>query len=276
VREQQELVDNLQREWDQYQQEQVIRDRIAALEAQKEAQEAIVDGIKAQQDAIQEFTSDIGLLDDEVQKNISSWEQLIAALQAAGIAYGDITPYVTPIAGTPTGGAATSNELLASQTSGTIKKGSTGENVKAIQRALLALGYYAGEISGTFDTATHNATVQFQIAAGLIKSASSKNAGVIGSKTRSAFAAKGFEKGGIADYTGLAYMHGSPIRPEYVQSAPAVESMMSSLPAILAQMANGGGGITFTGDIAVSANNPYDFLRQMKNFASLNTLVGRR
>jgi hypothetical protein len=281
LREQEQVVADLEREMQRDAERQAIQDVINSLEAQKEAEQGIIDQLKAKQDLLKEFISDIGLLDDEVQKNIISWQQLLEAMGAAGIAHSDVSPAITPIQTAPSSTTPTpastpaSNELPASQTTGILKKGSKGENVKAIQRALLALGYYAGSIDGIFGSATHKATVAFQKAAGLISSSSSKNAGVIGDKTRSAFAAKGFEKGGAVDYTGLAMVHGSPLKKEYMYSAPNVESIMGSVPALLAQMANGG-GITFTGDISVSANSPDDFIRQMKNRASLSQIVGRR
>lgn len=48
-----------------------------------------------------------------------------------------------------------------------VKRGDTGEAVECAQRALLAAGHLAGEVTGTFDDDTYLATREFQLAVGL-------------------------------------------------------------------------------------------------------------
>lgn len=48
-----------------------------------------------------------------------------------------------------------------------VKRGDTGESVECAQTALLAAGYYTGEINGTFDDLTYLAARDFQVAVGL-------------------------------------------------------------------------------------------------------------
>ncbi|MDY7016597.1 MAG: peptidoglycan-binding protein, partial [Cyanobacteriota bacterium] len=61
-------------------------------------------------------------------------------------------------------------------------EGSQGNAVRSLQQRLRALGFYRGEITGSFDAATQEAVVQFQQAQGL------KPDGVVGPRT---FAALG-------------------------------------------------------------------------------------
>ncbi|MEM6450873.1 MAG: peptidoglycan-binding protein [Cyanobacteria bacterium P01_D01_bin.105] len=50
----------------------------------------------------------------------------------------------------------------------TLSAGNTGETVSQLQATLKLLGFYAGEISGTYDQSTANAVAQFQTAAGIL------------------------------------------------------------------------------------------------------------
>jgi len=224
----------------------------------------------------------MGLLDDEVQNNITSWNQLIAALQSAGIAYSDISGMAGINVGVSAGGttAATSSSGASSSSgsssvgkvstiSSTLKSGSKGENVKILQSALNALGYSAGTVDGIFGTKTKSAVIAFQKATGISAD------GIVGANTKSKFKLKGYDKGGGIYDTEPIMVHGKPNRPEWMYSAPNVESIMSSLPTILANMAKGGGGITIQ-NMTVKANNPSEFMQQMKNVSSLGGLVSRR
>ncbi len=61
-----------------------------------------------------------------------------------------------------------------------LKPGDSGAQVKVLQVALASLGYSPGTIDGNYGTATQNAVVQFQKAAGLTAD------GVVGPQTRRA------------------------------------------------------------------------------------------
>ncbi|MFH0834448.1 MAG: peptidoglycan-binding protein [Patescibacteria group bacterium] len=65
--------------------------------------------------------------------------------------------------------------------------GDSGENVSKLQSGLQQLGFYSGEISGEFDSATKSALIDFQISKGLIASATSYGAGFFGPKTLTTF-----------------------------------------------------------------------------------------
>lgn len=98
----------------------------------------------------------------------------------------------------------------ASQTSGKINKGDKGNQVRSIQWALKQMGYYPHTIDGDFGNNTKKAVKAFQKATGITQD------GVVGPNTRKAFAAKGYKTGGLADYTGPAWLDGTPSKPELV------------------------------------------------------------
>lgn len=71
----------------------------------------------------------------------------------------------------------------------TLSVGDTGTKVGELQQTLTKLGFYAGEVNGTYDTATRAAVVAFQIDATVVQSADDEGAGTLGPKTRAALAA---------------------------------------------------------------------------------------
>lgn len=60
--------------------------------------------------------------------------------------------------------------------------------------------------------------------------------GIVGKNTRAKFKAKGYSTGGLADYTGPAWLHGSPSKPELVLNAKDTENFIQ-LKNILADVA---------------------------------------
>lgn len=98
----------------------------------------------------------------------------------------------------------------ASATSGTIKKGNKGNQVKSIQWALKQMGYYTKSIDGEFGSNTEKAVKAFQ------KAMKISVDGKVGNQTRTAFRTKGYKTGGLADYTGPAWLDGTPSKPELV------------------------------------------------------------
>ena len=82
-----------------------------------------------------------------------------------------------------------SNSGLVSSLSGTISYGQSGSKVKALQKALNALGYNCGTVDGKFGNKTLAAVKKFQKAMGLTQD------GKVGPKTKAKFKLKGYAVG---------------------------------------------------------------------------------
>ena len=138
----------------------------------------------------------------------------------------------------------------ASETSGNIKQGAKGNAVKAIQYALNKLGYGnsgTSSVDGIFGSKTTQAVKAFQKAMGI------KQDGIVGNRTREKFRAKQYLTGGLADYTGLAWLDGSKSKPELVLNAKDTENFIA-LKDILSDVLKGGLSRTKN-----SGDNYYDF-----------------
>jgi Putative peptidoglycan binding domain len=109
---------------------------------------------------------------------------LVAGLAAAGVFSGSSSPRTTPITSvsveTPATTSATTTRSAAALPSQTLKPGDTGAQVRALQRALKALGYPVGTVDGQYGPATKTAVAAFQHTAGLAED------GVLGPKTLNA------------------------------------------------------------------------------------------
>lgn len=121
---------------------------------------------------------------NEEQKN---WEKRLGNLKSFISQYNSILQqlddnYISP--GKSSGGGGSSTK-----SSGTLKKGSKGDNVRALQNALNSLGYGNLAVDGVMGTQTVNALKKFQKDSGLSAD------GVFGSKTQNALSAKGFASG---------------------------------------------------------------------------------
>ncbi|MBO7691561.1 MAG: peptidoglycan-binding protein, partial [Methanobrevibacter sp.] len=115
------------------------------------------------------------------------------------------------------GGAASVNEKV-STIEGMLRKGDKGDDVRKLQAALNKLGYTDGSGNtlaedGIFGSNTKAALEKFQSAMGIAAD------GILGPDTKGKFALKGYSRGGIADYTGLAMLHGTPENPEGILNA---------------------------------------------------------
>lgn len=121
---------------------------------------------------------------NEEQKN---WEKRLGNLKSFINQYNSILQqlddnYISPGKSSVGGSSST-------KSSGTLKKGSKGDNVKALQNALNSLGYGNLAVDGVMGTQTVNALKKFQKDSGLSVD------GVFGSKTQNALSAKGFASG---------------------------------------------------------------------------------
>lgn len=138
----------------------------------------------------------------------------------------------------------------ASETSGNIKQGAKGNAVKAIQYALNKLGFGnsgTSSVDGKFGPKTTEAVKAFQ------KAMDIKQDGIVGNRTREKFRAKQYLTGGLADYTGLAWLDGSKSKPELVLNAKDTENFIA-LKDILSDVLKGGLSRTKN-----SGDNYYDF-----------------
>lgn len=98
-------------------------------------------------------------------------------------------------------------------------------NVKALQQALMALGYSLPKYGadGKWGSETLRALKKFQKDNGL------KADGIVGKNTKSAFAKKGYANGGVVDYTGYAMVHGSINYPEVMLNNRQAAKLYSML-----------------------------------------------
>ena len=138
----------------------------------------------------------------------------------------------------------------ASETSGNIKEGAKGRSVQAIQYALNKLGFgNSGTegVDGKFGSKTTSAVKSFQKAMGI------KADGIVGNNTREKFALKKYASGGIADFTGLAWLDGTKSKPEIVLNSKDTENFIV-LKDILSDILRGG-----SSQMKNNGDNYYDF-----------------
>ena len=137
------------------------------------------------------------------------------------------------------------------------KKSST----RSIQWALNEMGYNAGEIDGIYGWQTTAAVKRFQQAEKIDVD------GIVGPATREKFKLRGYNKGGLADFTGPAWLDGTKARPEVVLDAQDSRNFIQ-LRDILGSLLNrsvtntsteNNGDIIYDIDINVeSVSNDYD------------------
>jgi peptidoglycan hydrolase-like protein with peptidoglycan-binding domain len=136
----------------------------------------------------------------------------------------------------------------ASETSGNIRYGSSGKQVKAIQWALKEMQYNLGPsgIDGKFGSYTQSAVRAFQRDTGTTVD------GVVGSKTRDKFRLKEFKSGGLADFTGPAWLDGTKSKPEYILNADQTKAFFNLIDVL--EGFNRGN----SGNSQISGDNIYD------------------
>ena len=149
-----------------------------------------------------------------------------------------------------------------------------GNSVKAIQWALNDMGYRSGAIDGGYGYNTYSAVKRFQAAEGLAAD------GDYGPNTREKMRLRGYNQGGLADFTGPAWLDGTKARPEIVLDAQDSRNFIQ-LRDILSSILNRGGintstenngDITYDIDINVeSIGSDYD-IEQVAN--KVKSLIG--
>ena len=155
---------------------------------------------------------------------------------------------------TPTGGTEneedTSNQQQtkypygkASEVSGEVKYGDKGKKVKAVQWALKKLGYSIGSsgVDGIFGNDTLKAVKKFQ------RNSKISADGIVGKNTKKAFKLKQYASGGLADFTGPAWLDGTKSKPEYILNAEQTKSFFE-LVDVLSGLNGIGQNSQITGD----------------------------
>ena len=135
-----------------------------------------------------------------------------------------------------------------SEVSRDLKYGHKGNDVKLLQQALNALKYRGSNgsslaVDGDFGPNTLYAVKRFQS-----NSSGVRADGVVGPATKKAFKKKGYKKGGLADFTGPAWLDGTPSKPELVLNATdtknflALRDVLSSAMKSTSTVSNSYGG----------------------------------
>ena len=153
------------------------------------------------------------------------------------------------------------------------------DQVKGLQTALKKLGYYSDKIDGKFGPNTTKAVIAFQKAAKSWYPDVGDADGRVGPKTRKAFASHPkyqFETGGLADFTGPAWLDGTKAKPEYVLNAEQTKAfftlvdVLSSLQSGTSKSAEKTGDNSYDIDINVeSISSDYDVEQIYEKIKSL-------
>ena len=131
--------------------------------------------------------------------------------------------------------------------------GSQGSDVKLLQQTLNKLGIRDNsgnslDVDGDFGQHTREAVINFQKKYRNKASKTLSADGVVGYYTKEAFRALGYKTGGLADYTGPAWLDGTPSKPELVLNATdtknflALRDVLSSAMKSTSSVANAYGG----------------------------------
>ena len=113
-----------------------------------------------------------------------------------------------------------------------LREGMRGDDVKILQTALKQLGctgrgYRPLTIDGYFGPDTASAVREFQRNYKYKASRTLASDGVVGRYSKEAFKALGFKTGGLADYTGPAWLDGTPSKPELVLNATDTQNFLA-------------------------------------------------
>lgn len=151
-----------------------------------------------------------------------------------------------------------------SEIKATITKKSSKNNIKSLQWSLQKLGYYTGKnatIDGKWGSLTDAAVAKFEKM--LYGHVGNKK---VGPQDKAGLKARGYKTGGLADYTGPAWLDGTPSKPELVlnstdtQNFLALRDVLSKAMGSTSSINNSYGGDT-TYEININVdhlNNDYD------------------
>ena len=148
------------------------------------------------------------------------------------------------------------------------KKNSTS-NVKALQQALMALGYSLPKYGadGKWGSETLSALKKFQKDNGLTAD------GIVGKNTKSAFAKKGYSDGGVVDYTGYAMVHGSSNYPEIMLNNRQASRLYSMLAHPTYNKVGNANNTTqiynFDNLVLPNVSNAKQFLSELKSLVNI-------
>ena len=160
----------------------------------------------------------------------------------------------------------------------TVTWGSPASDVESVQTALSRMGYFSGVIDGVYGTETREAIKKFQTAFKLEYPNEKMGSpdGVVGTNTRNAFRIKQYQTGGLADFTGPAWLDGTKSRPEYILNADQTKAfftlvdVLSGLNLKESQTSQNTGDTSYDIDINVeSIGNDYDVERLASKVKSL-------
>lgn len=144
----------------------------------------------------------------------------------------------------------------ASETVGIIAEGMTGQQVKSIQWALKEMGYDIGVegIDGVYGWATKRAVTQFQTDFRREYPGETMGTpdGIVGPNTRNAFRIKKYKTGGLADFTGPAWLDGTKSKPEYILNAEQTRAFFQLVDVLSGLKSNSNTNTQNSGD------NTYD------------------
>ena len=125
-----------------------------------------------------------------------------------------------------------SSKPQVSKISRDLKQGMKGDDVKILQTALKQLGmtginWKPLEIDGYFGPNTASAVREFQRKYKNYASRTLAADGVVGRYSKEAFKKLGYKTGGLADYTGPAWLDGTPSKPELVLNATDTKNFLA-------------------------------------------------
>ena len=132
----------------------------------------------------------------------------------------------------------------ASEVSGEVKYGDKGKKVKAVQWALKKLGYSIGSsgVDGVFGNDTLKAVKKFQ------RNSKISADGIVGKNTKKAFKLKQYASGGLADFTGPAWLDGTKSKPEYILSADQTKAFFRLVDILEGLQAGSSSNSQISGD----------------------------
>jgi len=194
-------VNEAQKELDDIKREQAYEEELENLENQKEAAEEAIDAQIQYWEDYKELWEDAANSYENNQKRLiaeqlfglnqeqENWEKRLGNLQSFVDQYNAILQQLDDNYISPGSSGSSVGTGKVSSSSGTLKSGSRGDAVKALQNALNSLGYGNLAVDGIMGSKTVAALKRFQKDSGISAD------GIVGTNTRNAFAAKGFASG---------------------------------------------------------------------------------